>query len=31
MEKTFFIEKVSGEAELYYSDAWDEVKILTGL
>lgn len=28
---TFFIQKVSSEAELYYTDAWDEVKILTGL
>ena len=28
---TFFIKKVSSEAEQYYTDAWDEVKILTGL
>jgi len=28
---TFFITKVSSEAEQYYTDAWDEVKILTGL
>lgn len=31
MEETFFIENVGPDAELLYNDAWDEVKILTGL
>ncbi len=31
MEAAFYIENIDPEAELYYNDAWDEVKILTGL